>query len=81
MIYDSRLGVSRIVCHELFSEMDKFPVLVDICLLRRGSGGYDIMESPSPTILCSLLLPHLFFVSQFDVETGDSHPGRVLKHI
>lgn len=49
VIYDSGLGVSRIVCHELFSEMDKFPMPVGY-LLRRGSDGYDITGSPPPFI-------------------------------
>lgn len=63
VIYDSGLGVSRIVCHELFSEMDKFPMSVGY-LLRRGSDGYDITESPSPTLLCPSLIPASCVVCQ-----------------
>lgn len=63
VIYDSGLGVSRIVCHELFSEMDKFPMSVGY-LLGRGSDGYDITESPSPTLLCPSLIPASCVVCQ-----------------
>lgn len=62
MIYDSGLGVSRIVCHELFSEMDNFPMPVGY-LLRRGSDGYDITGNPPPP-LCPSLTPASSVVCQ-----------------
>lgn len=73
VIYDSGLGVSRIVCHELFSEMDKFPMPVGY-LLRRGSDGYDITGSPP---LCPSLTPASSVVCQpVYVLKGISEQGR-----